>query len=57
MDNAIVTMDITTLLHDTQVVAAYKKRGLKLATVLYGKESAGARRWREQATCEEWTWH
>ena len=57
MDNAIVTMDITTLLHDTQVVAAYKKRGLKLATVLYGKESAVARRWREQATCEEWTWH
>ena len=41
---------------DTQVVAAYKKRGLKFATILYGKESGQAKRWREKSLCEEWNW-
>ena len=36
-----------------QVVAAYKKRGLKLATILYGRESGQAKRWRGKSLCEE----
>ena len=38
----------------TQVVAAYKKRGLKLAIILYGKESVQARSWSEEEKSEEW---
>ena len=36
-----------------KVVTAYRKRALKLAIILYGKDSSRLRRWREKEVSEE----